>query len=436
MQLRRFLWPKSLAGKLCAVGFAFLLILVVAYAAAAHFTSKRLAAAMKLSEEFGLSHDLDELLGPSVAPEKNAAIALNEAGTLAKQFFNQSRQKHKLDANADVLEHPALLAEYETLLNDAEYNRLLAQGDQREAYRSTEIFVRPMIMANANSALSDLRRSLARAEHDVVLHLLRADRREEAARRTLRVLRTIRKWEDKEPFLNASLVNIAVRGVAFSDLNAILRGGGPLSPTLHAEIDEELGRQESIMRVIPWMIQTGSLLGLDFYEQAPFSRIPFGSVIANEGRTNALRYAYRVQRTADMPYIDAFNEIQTMISEWKQAEGNPFGAMMTFGAASSLGAEPMGRKAFERTVARARCLRALNAMASRGDFNAGLSSLGVPKASLVDPFDMKTLRVKKTPNGPIIYSVGDDLTDDDGKVLPPEISDHGFAPVQTNAEKK
>ena len=72
------------------------------------------------------------------------------------------------------------------------------------------------------------------------------------------------------------------------------------------------------------------------------------------------------------------------------------------------------RTVVDQFIARVRCLRILNAMAKRNDFNAPFDSLGLPKETLVDPFDGKPLRTKKTPTGAIVYSVGPDLKDDGG----------------------
>jgi hypothetical protein len=69
---------------------------------------------------------------------------------------------------------------------------------------------------------------------------------------------------------------------------------------------------------------------------------------------------------------------------------------------------------FYNRVAEARCVRILNAMARRGDFKADVESLNIPGAGSIDPFDGDRLRVKQTQFGPIIYSVGFDLKDDDG----------------------
>jgi hypothetical protein len=88
----------------------------------------------------------------------------------------------------------------------------------------------------------------------------------------------------------------------------------------------------------------------------------------------------------------------------------------------------MGRRSQLRCLARMRCMRVVNAWAAKGDFTVPIDALGLPKESLIDPYDLKTLRVKATPKGPIVYSVGDDLTDDGGKIEGQPETDVGYGP--------
>jgi hypothetical protein len=94
-----------------------------------------------------------------------------------------------------------------------------------------------------------------------------------------------------------------------------------------------------------------------------------------------------------------------------------------------------GRNSFEYHSARVRCLRIVNAMARQQRWDAELLSFGLPKDCLVDPFNGRRLLLKKTPAGPIIYSVGLDLVDNGGtfenqsKTI--EGIDIGLAPPKT-----
>ena len=73
-------------------------------------------------------------------------------------------------------------------------------------------------------------------------------------------------------------------------------------------------------------------------------------------------------------------------------------------------------------------------MAVNGDFNAELNSLVLPKEAIVDPFDGQPLRIKRTEMGPIVYSVGDDLKDDGGKLDYPSPTDVGLGPITYRPE--
>jgi hypothetical protein len=82
----------------------------------------------------------------------------------------------------------------------------------------------------------------------------------------------------------------------------------------------------------------------------------------------------------------------------------------------------------DRLTADVRCLRIVNAMAKWKAFDSELDALGLPPACLIDPFDGRRLRMKRTPNGPIVYSVGANLLDDGGDF--DQAKDVGLGPSQ------
>ena len=65
-----------------------------------------------------------------------------------------------------------------------------------------------------------------------------------------------------------------------------------------------------------------------------------------------------------------------------------------------------------------RCLRVLNALQLKADLPAKeppkLSDLGLAPEVTTDPFDGQPLRIKKLPQGWLIYSVGPNRIDDGG----------------------
>lgn len=89
------------------------------------------------------------------------------------------------------------------------------------------------------------------------------------------------------------------------------------------------------------------------------------------------------------------------------------------------------RRNSERSHARVRSMRVLLAIfryqERTGRLPAGLEELDLPEAVKIDPFTGARLVYRSTLQGPIVYSVGDDLHDDGGVFDQPK--DFGFGPV-------
>jgi hypothetical protein len=63
-----------------------------------------------------------------------------------------------------------------------------------------------------------------------------------------------------------------------------------------------------------------------------------------------------------------------------------------------------------------RVLNALQARDPRGGTVPIVSDLGLSDEATIDPFNGKSLIVKKLPEGCIVYSVGSNIVDDGGKL--------------------
>jgi hypothetical protein len=94
------------------------------------------------------------------------------------------------------------------------------------------------------------------------------------------------------------------------------------------------------------------------------------------------------------------------------------------------------RAATERTRAEIRALRVLNAIQAKvppGSTDVPrLGDLGLPREAITDPFDGQPLRIKRLPEGWLIYSVGANLQDDGGEKLD-GLSDAGIGPIRRPA---
>ncbi len=86
-----------------------------------------------------------------------------------------------------------------------------------------------------------------------------------------------------------------------------------------------------------------------------------------------------------------------------------------------------------RTQAEIRCLRVLNALQMRVPSGSNkvpkLGELGLPTETTIDPFTGEPLKVKRTPRGWLVYSVGRNFKDDGGKLDDPTTGDVGVGPL-------
>ena len=88
------------------------------------------------------------------------------------------------------------------------------------------------------------------------------------------------------------------------------------------------------------------------------------------------------------------------------------------------------REAWCRTQALTRCLRIANAMWQKDvwkDNEIKLADLGLPTATIVDPYDDSSIKLTKIKGEWVIYSVGNNLKDDGGNLE--SYLDVGLGPI-------
>jgi hypothetical protein len=432
---RRRLWPRSLAGKAGVVALFFLFVLVGAYLIAGRYSAQRLADAWKLSDEFGFSNDFEKLLGDFVPPEKNMAVPLDDASTIAQKFQLNARNSFPNEDLQVVLESPKYIALFSGLLADQAYEKALNDADCRPDYFSPVVMTQPLF--NINLGYLQTRREFIRAELAIAKLLESQGKREEAVLRMVRASRLNRRWQDREPFLIGALINIAVRSVAIAELNRLLRSGPRLPPATHDAVEKEMAEAEAIRDVLPKIGQMekiaavtgyGTFPGLDIVERIP--------PVADNDKAYMISYLHRFMQTAKLPYYEAKPILDGMENDLKKTVGDPIGRVLHIGTAMMLPAVINARTAFDRFLAQARCLRIVNAMARRGDWKAEPTTLGLAGECLLDPFDGKPLLIKQTPEGTIVYSVGPDQVDGGGVIdMTGGVKDVGLGP-EVKKEKK
>jgi len=410
---KRRLWPRTLAGKAGVAALAGLALLIGMYIVAGHYAAKRLEEAWALSDEFGLSNDIDALLGPNVAAEQNMAMPLDKAAERAISFVEVERSFWK--GTGDPFDDPLKFAALDRFVSDAEYNAWLAEADARTEYHSPAQIKQPInqtLLPHLNQ-----RQGLAIVERGVAQRLTNQGRREEAVRRLLLIVRLTRRWEDKEPFMVAALVNVAIRLIAIEGLNAVLRSGGPLPASMHDEIDREAAACETILRLILRMGQYEKIASVaDYKTFSPLAVSPLLQPLIDNDRAYKLHYMHRWAKLWDKPLYEARAELEALDREIRGIAGDGVRRLMYMGSVMSVPAVMQMRMRMDRLIAESRCLRIVNAMARKGDFKEAIDSLGLPKECIIDPFDGKPMRVKPTDKGPIVYSIGQDFTDDGGSV--------------------
>jgi hypothetical protein len=430
---RRRLWPKSLAGKALALFGTALFLLVLAWFVALFVTERRLAMAMKRAEvEFGFSNNIDDYIPAILPPERNAMVPLDEAAALVAPFlqglpfWNWSD-----DAESRLKSFPTLA----TSLRIEAVDRLLDEADRRPECSPTTLPLRPFL--RNGGAPHVVRRQLHEGEALVGWLLAKEGKPNDAVRRLLRMLRISRKWTAVEPYLGDVVSDTSRRERILEILNDLLRTER-IELTLLGAIDGEMIEQEKCFDTIARLYHVEKLKRLEDYKQNPFRQHAWwlvGPLAAND-RLLIVDWYDLVLRHSQRPYAEANGELERADVELRRIMDSPVGRVFhpDAGGVTSM----QQRRSFDFLVVRSRCLRIVNAMAKQQRWDAELDSLGLPNDALVDPINEGRLRVKQTPHGPIIYSVGFDLVDDGGTFDSKTLvgMDIGFGPSKAKEANK
>jgi hypothetical protein len=230
------------------------------------------------------------------------------------------------------------------------------------------------------------------------------DRREEALQTCITMLKLSRHVEH-EPTLVGYLVAIACRRTGVCEANYVLQSG-PVSNESRRTLEEELARYEAAEGYRRALVSERAF-GLDNFRTFTFMDWWIGRAYWNREKSDYLDLLNHYITEADQPFfaLPASDDV-----------ASPRGVFSGL-IAPAIGA---ARVSMERSLALTRALRVLNALERQPQPEkmpaADLSDLGLPKDATTDPFTGKPLRVKKLPEGWLVYSVGDDLQDDGGKV--------------------
>lgn len=236
------------------------------------------------------------------------------------------------------------------------------------------------------------------------------------------ILKLSRLWS-REPFLTSYLMTLAGQATAVQGANEILQTG-LVSPTSRETLDAELGRLDTPDGLI-WALQSERAYSLSTIQEFSENMFWLSGGLRNDLTLRILDFYDQQLIDASRPYW-LVEPPESIRRGW-----NPLGVLVSLLESSMTPA----REAPERVRAISRSLRVLNAIQGRGieEVPVDLDALGLPPDATIDPYNGEPLRVKKLPEGWLVYSVGKDKRDEDGMSGGRRL--YGVGPIEEEAKQ-
>ncbi len=229
--------------------------------------------------------------------------------------------------------------------------------------------------------------------------------RDEAMRSVILICRLSRQAEH-EPLITNYLVSRAVEGIALECANEVLQSG-PVGDQIRADLEAELSLHGS-MRNFRTALKSERAFSMDCFRH----ELPRPWILSNLWQISTLDLYEQYLNYSLHPYSDWAAE-----EDIQQAKSKSIFNMFVELA------RPAYRSALisaYRCQAWVRAVRIINALQKKspldGDKIPTMTELGLPDEVGVDPFNGKPMIIKKLPEGWLVYSVGENLKDDGGKV--------------------
>ena len=369
--------------------------------------NQRIAAIQSTGDPLSLV----ELARDPIPPETNAAVFLRQAGddlqAIDKELIDVYGSESYRSGHPDESELESIRSALEA---HPEVVSLLTQAARCPDYDSQPDYTvgAQAFMAAGAGRRDNLRlRSAVRLLNARILLLQSQGKQEEALENCVLLLRLARHFE-REPMLIGYLVAVACRGLGVSATNGVLRAG-PLPTGSRQALEAELALHDGT-EAFSWALISERALGMDNWRAIPARNW----------------WPVRIMWDDDqVAYLDLFDQHLALAAQ-------PYSAVVDANLAAKAPASRravltqlvmpailLARQARDRARATLRCLRVLNALQAveqPGDAaQPKLSDLGLPAEATVDPFTGTPLKLKKLPEGWLVYSVGEDLIDDGGQ---------------------
>jgi hypothetical protein len=413
LNLKKILkWTGIVTGGLLAIG-------LVANALFVWTTDTRLERQLAAIRKSGDPLTLADLARPPIPPEKNAATYLHRAEGDVEAIEKELRKLWFAKENAEYFDSPyipmppkiqkatkAALDAHPNVIPLLEKAAACPDYDAGMEYCISPEEFDSKFLAKMNTSRAPIRILDARAQL-----LVNEGKRDEAVRTSLMIFQLARHY-DRNPTLVGGLIAMAVRGNATKIANLALQTGAVPNDVRDA-LNKELELQER-SEGFSWMMKSERAFVLWRFNTMPirnfwlFSR---GFWNLQESKCLEILQVYVDVALDTGPYRQTHKMIERSHSQISK---------MDIMAALLVPAIKAAHQAAIRSRAQIRCLRVLNAIQTHtqkgNDDIPKLSELGLPAETTSDPFTSEPLKVKKTPRGWLIYSVGPDYKDDGGKI--------------------
>jgi hypothetical protein len=424
---RILLWTGIVAGTLIAI----LLIVAAIYS---WILGKQLEKKLAVIKEAGDPICLAGLARKPIPPEQNGATYLlrakDDMNAVEKEIYDlksfqedryEPDEMKKLKETLDAYPKIYPLLQQAAACPDFDY--------QLDYSLKPKKFLESLLeQGNSGSIRTPARYLQARAK----LLIFQGDR--DGAMQSAILMLQLSRQAERESILITYLVTKAVTGMAVNCVFEILQAG-PVSDQTRTALDAELSLHGS-MDQFRKTLKSERAYSLDYFRYELFR--PW--ILSNHWQ---------------LTFLDAFDDIlnspSDQYSDWaakidiKSTKYNPISNYTNLANILMDLTRPAYHAALvatSRTQAQIREIRIINALQKKppadGDKIPTMAELGLPDEVGVDPFNGKPMIIKKMPNGWLIYSVGENLKDDGGKVLEEGENkplDVGFGPKTTIEEK-
>jgi hypothetical protein len=417
---------KILPRRRFLIGIVLLLaILLIANAVMIWWTDLQLSGRIAAIRAAGDPASLAELAPPKIPEEQNAASQILQLRPLLDAFSKDHARFFetplgKAYGNRAAGEPPTAdqISEIRRILSKyPEIEQGLARAAACPHYASRLDFSNDtnQFISAALSQTQDMRSIWRFLDWQIMVQLAEGHL-DQAVEQGLTLWRLVRFYEE-EPTLMAHLVSLAGHGMTMRVLHDVF-SAGPVSAELRTTLDKELTAVDSLTSLRRALV-TERAFSISSFESLVAKVSPGPAMIAGilgwpmrRMEIGVLDYYAETISLIDRPWHEAHERVDSVRGAQRKETG--FGVMADL-LASSVAAAYL---ASCRDLAMLRCLRVYNALTGfeqeHGRNAAGLEDLSLPAAATIDPFSGEPLKLRRTPQGWAVYSVGENGIDDGG----------------------